>query len=191
MINLIDTAVDTLKVLKQSELLNHEKRLMDIFSFILPNKSKALSTNFYKKIFSIENELNLVLVSHLYLERVLNEILHKNLNGFETLERKGILNSFYKKIVFLRSERITPDSILNDLLIFNQLRNRYAHELNYNLAEFDIFQFSFLKKHSKSFDIKRKSSKRTLNRILVRHSVFHLIVQLTSNHRYLHLIDEE
>jgi len=191
MIDLIDSALKDLKTRKQSEFIDHEKLVMATFSIALPKQSKTLNTNLIKKIFSIDEELNLILVGHLYLEKLLNGILTENLKGFEILDKRGVLNSFYKKIMFLKSEQITPNQILDDLLIFNQLRNMYAHELNYNIADFDIFKLSFLKKYASSFQIKRRSNKRILNRILVRHSIFHLLLKLTSTHSYLHLIDEK
>lgn len=187
----ITIVIEDLKSKKQKEFGIHEKTVKSLIAAIQPKQSKISGTNLVKRIYGYDDELNIVLVGHLYLERYLNEILNVNIANFEELVKKGKYNSFHKKATYIITKNISEKQLINDILIFNRLRNKFAHKLNYNIIDFDIFQFSFLNKYSTEFAIKNKNTKRELNRILLRHSIYHLFRSLTKAHRFLHLIDEE
>ncbi|MEY8847313.1 hypothetical protein AB9K26_00735 [Psychroserpens sp. XS_ASV72] len=189
--HVLNIAIEDLGLKKQKDYAEFEKLLISIIDSISPKKSISLGSNLTKKIFEYDNELNIVLVGHLYLEKYLNEILDKNLKSFETLEKRGILNSFYKKVTYLKAEKITPNELLDNITVYNKMRNKFAHHLNYDISEFNVFEFSYLKKYESDFNVKRKKEKRILHRILVRLITYHIMVMLTRNHSYLHLLNED
>ncbi len=189
--HVLTISMEDLRLRKPKDYEAFEKILISIVGISSPNKTISLGKNLTKKIFEYDNELNIVLVGHLYLEKYLNDILGKNLKGFETLEKKGILNSFYKKVTYLQAEKITPSDLLDNIITYNKLRNKFAHKLNYDIIEFDIFEFGYLKRYQSEFKVKRKKEKRILYRIFIRLITYHIMVMLTRSHNYLFLLDEE
>ena len=92
MIKLIPSIINDLQNRKQSEYIYHEENVMAVFTFLMPKNSIELNKNLIKKIFNIDEEINLVLISHLYLERLLNEIIFENISD----DNNEKINSFYK-----------------------------------------------------------------------------------------------
>jgi len=134
--------------------------------------------------------LNIVIVIHLYFERLLNEILDKELENFSNLQKEGLFNSFYKKIIFLKSQCLINNDIAYDLIVFNKLRNKFAHKLNYELCEFDFFEFNCFKNYKDQLIVKRKADRNIFYRILIKYFFIWIEYQLHQQHSVLHFIDE-
>lgn len=184
----------TLQLLCKSKITEYEKIEDSVIGFsylVLPKSTKSLSLNFIKRTYQIKDELSLILIGHLYIERFLDEILNNKLENYIILEKAGVLNSFYKKVMFLKSERFISDVIADDILIVNQIRNKYAHQLNYNLNEFDFYKFSFMKKYKGKFKVKSKRNIRILYRVILRLLFFSLIDSLSNRYKFLFLLNDK
>lgn len=81
---------------------------------------------------SRSDPLYLVIKGHLFIENELNKILE----GF--IPNPKILNlnkkGFYEKVCLAQSFNMIDEPVTNALLNFNDLRNAYAHNLNFNLS---------------------------------------------------------
>lgn len=181
--------LNNLALCKKSDYLELEKKIMRLADEFFPQKSTSLGKNLSKNALTSESELDLILTGHLYLERLINDILDDILNDFKSLEKSGILNSFHKKACYLKLEKIVSSDLIDDIIIFNKLRNKFAHNLNYDLVDFDVFQFSFSKDFSDKITPKRKDYKRAATRIIIRSSLLYFLFNLTKEHNILFLSD--
>ncbi len=185
----ITPVFESLKKLKLKELHKTETSLEKLFEVLLPKKSKILSRIIEKKIFSSYDSMNIVLVAHLFIERLLNEILDKKLIDFTLLHQNGFFNTFYKKILFLKTQGLINE-IADDILLFNNLRNKFAHKLNYDIYDFDFNSFIIIKKTRSERIIKFKRYKNMYYRILVKLIFFSIELELYNQYDFLYLIDE-
>ncbi len=186
----LETTMNALKDISIKEYSTLETNLLTIAG-LLPKKSKSLSMNFLKKIFSTNDNIILILLGHLYIERLLNEIIIK-VDSLAQSRGNDKLNTFYKKIIFLKKEKIIEDNIADDIIIMNVLRNCFAHELNYQLLNFDPWILSKLKKYQREdVEPKNKKNKEVFIRIILKMYFFNILKHLSSEFRFLHLIKEQ
>lgn len=186
----ITEILNNLKLLKIKDYHDHEVTIDTIFGRLMPKKSKILSRNIKKRVFESKDSMNIVIVIHLYFERMLNEILDKELKDYSNLQKEGLFNSFYKKIIFLKTQCLINNDIANDLIVFNKLRNKFAHKLNYELCEFDFFEFTCFKSNKNQLIVKRKADRNIFNRILIKHFFIWIEYQMLQQHSILFLINE-
>jgi hypothetical protein len=74
-----------------------------------------------------------VLITHLYLEYLMNVILEKQL-----AKPKEIVEwQFWDKLKVLDSLGILPDNVIKNLEIVNRIRNMYAHRLDIETEDFE------------------------------------------------------
>lgn len=152
----------------------------------LPKKSKALVTNFYKLIFSIDDPLHLIIRSHLYTEVMLNAVIRKNFKNPE----KIIDFSYSQKIKTLFALGKLDNLLYSDLIQLNQLRNKFSHNLKYDIAEFDFSKFSDMKGIYTLKDYDRKSAKKSFNLLLFKYECLFILEKMTDHFREIYLIDE-
>lgn len=153
----------------------------------LPKKSKSLVMNLIKDIFKIEEPRLLVLKVHLYMEIIVNEILKKNLKQPEILDNY----SFYQKVNILKAIGIFNNSLSDDLLYLNKLRNHFAHDLRYDVAELDLSQFSDMKTVYSLINYKRRAEKRSLNIFLIQFEIILLLFKMIEKFKVIHFLDVE
>lgn len=105
-------------------------------------KKKPLGSELLRKIHLEEDPLALVLKAHLIIEIVLDEIIRKKFrHGSILLKRKDVSFSLKKDI--LRSKNYLDLNLHSDIHLLNDLRNKYAHDYFYDLAEFDMNKFYY------------------------------------------------
>ncbi len=184
----IDSLLNNLTLCKKSDYIKLEKTIMNLADEFFPKNSKSLGQNLSKKALTASNDLDLILVGHLYIERLLNDLLDHVLKGFKSLE-KTIFSSFYKKAIYVKYEKLVSVKSVDDILVFNQLRNKFAHNLNYDLADFDVFKFSYAKPYADKIKPKRKNDKRVCNRLIIRASLLYFLFNLTKENEVLFLSD--
>ncbi len=190
-INPLEIIFDACKATNKREYPNIEKTLLTVIEF-LPKKSKNLSTNFFRKIFSTSENITLILLGHLYIERLLNEIITIKYSILNTDDKNIKFNSFYKKIAFLKKEGVLEVNVADDIITINELRNCFAHELNYQLSSFDLWKLSELKKYRREvFEPKNRKLKEIFTRLILKIYFFNLMRNLSSEFRFLHLINEQ
>ncbi len=166
-----------LKVLK-------EKYIEKIEEILLPKNTIIFSTMFSKKIFSTESTRELIITSHLFLENMIEEIIKK-----EIPKPKNIIKySYYNKLIVLHSLSLISDELFKDMKLINEIRNKYAHNLKYSIAEFDIKKFSYLK-NFKILDFKRKKDIEKYNHILLSLCIEWTHEKLSKNHECIYLMN--
>ncbi|MDM5333450.1 hypothetical protein QUF56_09445 [Ureibacillus composti] len=78
------------------------------------------------------DKMYLILRGHLYIELELNTLLDNCLPHPEELELNKM--TFYNKVKLAKALNLIDDLTKNVLLQFNEIRNNYAHNLNYQLG---------------------------------------------------------
>ncbi|MCK4928970.1 MAG: hypothetical protein KAR76_04455, partial [Methanosarcinales archaeon] len=97
---------------------------------LFPEKSKVLSTNYFKDIFATEDTRTLILIIHLYLEHIISAIIKEKFVNYEEILKFGL----FQKVKILRAADIITENISNDILYINSIRNKFAHKLNYDAS---------------------------------------------------------
>jgi hypothetical protein len=87
------------------------------------------------------DQATLVLNLHLSTEYWLDRLLQKRCNLDEE-ELESFDLSYSKKLTVLRELTIVPVDILQNLKVLNELRNRFAHSLDYMLGD-NVADFNF------------------------------------------------
>ena len=102
----------------------------------LPQKTKVMSRAFLKDIIDTKETRLLILIAHLYLENFLDEIIKNRVK-----RPNNILNFRYlsAKLNIIYSFGILDEQLYKEILFFNTLRNKYSHDLT-----FDIFFYSLM-----------------------------------------------
>lgn len=152
-----------------------------------PQTSKIRSQNLKKKLFSKNDFLYSVIISHLYIERLLNEILIKEVP--HDIDKGS--NSFYKKISIIQKLRHLDYDLCEDIILINNIRNKYAHELNYDIRNFDIYKFIIINIEKIQTKVHHPKNRRILNELLFKLAIIEIQYQMCKNKDYLFLIDEK
>lgn len=95
-------------------------------------KSKTLARKFLDELKALTDERAIVLTAHLLCEHWLDELIEKN-----AIKSKEILNNrqytFSFRLNFVLNMRLIPLAIEEDLQVLNQIRNCYAHDLDFKI----------------------------------------------------------
>ncbi|OKL40790.1 hypothetical protein A3841_13145 [Pontibacter flavimaris] len=168
-----------------------ETSLTNFIDSFFPRSSVKLGTNFIKKVTTSTDNITFILLGHLYIERLLNEILLKEFDIHDIKKGNKSLNTFYKKVVFLKKTKTIDEELINDILLINSLRNAFAHELNYKLSNFNIWKLSALKNVERNdFEPNSKAAKDIFTRLIIKVYFFKILRDLTEKFRFLSLLNE-
>src|SRR5439155_19806811 len=74
-----------------------------------------------------------VLITHLYIEYILDWILRKKFPKHEYVLKQ----KFYSKLKTLESMKILTDQIMHELFLVNDIRNLFAHRIDIESHEFN------------------------------------------------------
>ena len=171
---------------KQLKQMLDSGGLFDFASFY-PEKSKVLSTNYFKDIFTTKDTRTLILIIHLYLEHIISAIIKEKFVNYEEI----IDFRFFQKVKILRATDIITDNISNDILYINSIRNKFAHNLNYDASFIDILKFSKLAQINKMKKYKMKSYQRRYNHIMLVFYCSYLLMKLSKDFPLIHLLNVE
>lgn len=97
---------------------------------------KSASEIFTDEMEYKNDKLYLILRGHLYIENELNKLLEGFLPNPEILELYK--ESFRRKIDLAFALNLIKPKLYDILLGFNELRNKYAHRLKYNISHDEI-----------------------------------------------------
>ncbi len=95
-------------------------------------------------------ELIFVLRAHLFIEEILESIIKSKLPKYKAiLEKPGL--QFFDKLRLVRAMDVLPKGIFASINALNELRNKFAHNIDYKAAVEDIDKIaeSFLKAYAK------------------------------------------
>ncbi|TPE45586.1 hypothetical protein [Pontibacter mangrovi] len=189
--NLLHKVLLNLKQTKKEDFVTLETSLSDLIDSFSPRNSVKLGTNFIQKVITSTDNITFVLLGHLYIERLLNEILLKEFDIQDIKKANKSLNTFYKKVVFLKKAKTIDEELINDILLINSLRNAFAHELNYKLSNFNIWKLSALQNVERNdFEPNSKAAKDIFTRLIIKVYFFKILRDLTEKFRFLSLLNE-
>ncbi|MCY7297509.1 hypothetical protein [Alteromonas sp. a30] len=80
-----------------------------------------------------------VLKAHLYTENFLEKVILSALERGDKLVENGSF-SYHQKLLICEATDILPDSLISSLRNLNKLRNKFAHQLDMNIAESDVLR---------------------------------------------------
>jgi hypothetical protein len=131
-----------------------------------------------------KSPITLIIKSHLFLESMLDHVIKKKLpHSSLILDRHDFTFSF--RIDLLRVLNLIDAIVFNDLKSLNSLRNKYAHDLAYDIALFDVTKFHYCKYFSDLFRKCPEDLKRPLNCLALRLVLYYLFSHLDQRHPYL------
>jgi len=175
--------IDDLSKKEMIEFIDKELHLK-VVDFCLPKKSKIFSTNHVKMLFSKRSIRERVILSHLFFENMMEEIIN---NKFPKPE-KVLDNTFSKKLDILYSLDYISNENYQTLKLINNIRNNFAHDLRYDIGKFQIERFPGLKK-VKLINYKRQKDKEKYNDFLLTFCSFLAIISLEREHPFIRLMD--
>lgn len=121
-----------------------------------------LGSEFLRKIYDETDPLSLVIKAHLFVENFLNEIIREKFRNSELIpERKDFI--FSLKLDILRSKNCLDEKLYLDISKLNNLRNKFVHDLFYDISNFDMSTFYYCDGLYNRVPIKSKESKRVIN----------------------------
>lgn len=102
----------------------------------IAKQSEKKWEQFYQKYWRKDDTLTIVLKSHLFIENLLDEIFSLSIpNPSHIIEMK-----FYDKIRIFEALNFSSSEIVAKLLAINSIRNKYSHNLKFEIKTKDIQQ---------------------------------------------------
>ena len=142
---------------------NFDKFLLMLKQF-LPKKTKIMGTAFLKDISEIKDLRLLILLSHLYFENFIDEIIRKRLDS----SSKILDFSFIIKLEILHASKIVDDFLYSELRFINNLRNNYAHTLYFDILSYNFDKSPAIKNLKVLNKYRSKRAKRKLYDFILR-----------------------
>ena len=153
----------------------------------LPNKTKIMGVSFLKDITEIEDHRLLILMSHLYFENFIEEIIKKRLN----YSSRTLKSAFFRKLEILYKSKILDDFYYSELGFINDLRNNYAHNLSFDILDYNFDKSPRLKNLKILKKYRAKRSKRKLYNFIIRMYLISILFALSHDFREIHLLDNK
>lgn len=99
-------------------------------------------------------ELTSILKGHLFIERILDALIDRNLKHPEHLRRNQRL-TFDLKIDLAQAMGVLPERFLSPIKALNSIRNKYAHSENYqvSLEELNRLKLKWHPKQEQAFKV--------------------------------------
>ena len=160
--------------------------IFEIINSYSPKTTKILHTSYFKEVCSCEDVRLLTLVSHLYIENFLNEIINRRIpNPNKILDYR-----FKQKLDIIHSLNHLSLDLYDDINFLNKLRNSFAHDLKFNISKFDFEKSLSLKKYYKLNPYKKKSYQNLFLVTLYKLFLFELGFKLGKNFKELYLLNK-
>lgn len=152
----------------------------------LPKKTKIMGRAFLKDIVEIKDIRLLILLSHLYFENYINEILKKRLGH----SSKMLDLSFSIKLEILHASKIISDDFFyTELRFINKLRNNYAHNLYFDILDYNFDKSPAIKSLKVLNKYRSKRAKRKLYDFILRIYLIYLVLIFSENFKETNLLD--
>lgn len=170
----------------ESEFLAFLKRpLQEQGGFLYKDK---LGSHFLGLVHTEEDPLVLALKSHLFVEAFIDDIIKSKFRY-----PKAILGNrdftFSMKVSVLYSRNYLSEDLYKDILLLNNLRNKYAHNLSFNIAEFDVSRFKYCDTLA-NLETRNNEIRELVNIKVFRWVAFCLLMRLTEKFPFLENISK-
>ena len=143
-----------------------------------------LGSDLLRQLFLHESPLSLVVTAHLFFEAFLEEIIRRKFPHCEILFKRRDF-SYSLKLDLLRAKGSLDAAIYNDLRLLGNLRNKFAHNLEFSLAEFDFTRFTYCKEIYRESAWDWAEGHVRINLYLLRHILQLLLMRLTERHPFI------
>jgi hypothetical protein len=163
---------------------NFDKFLLMLRQF-LPKKTKIMGTAFLKDIIEIKDLRLLILLSHLYFESFINEIIKKRLNSSSRIFEF----SFSIKLEILHASKIMDGSLYSELKFINNLRNNYAHTLYFDILDYNFEKSPAIKSLKVLNKYRSKRARGKLYDFILRIYLIYLVLTFSKNFKETNLLD--
>jgi hypothetical protein len=131
-----------------------------------------------------KDPLNLTLKSHLYIENFLEEILKKKFkNSLLLLSNRDF--TFALKLDVLHAKNYLDEKLYKDIRLLNRLRNKFAHDLAFDIAAFDMTQFCYCEDLYQRVRVKSQEARRLVNISIFRNVLWELFLRLIKKHKFI------
>jgi hypothetical protein len=164
----------------EKELVRYLKQDINLGNLI----EGPLGSHFLKHVAQERDVLNLTLKAHLYIENFLEEILkRKFMHGAILLNNRDV--TFSLKLDILRAKNYLDEKLYHDIRLINRLRNKFAHELTFDIGSFDMSQFSYCEGLYQDVRTKKAETRRLVNIHIFKHVLLYLLLRLTEEHEFI------
>ncbi len=168
----IEDENELLKDLKERKIFN-QKNL----------KLEMLGANLLKTLDDETDGLSLIIRSHLYIERILDYIIEKKFKYHNSILKEDF--TFYKKLLILKSKNYLQNQMFLTIKYINTIRNKYAHNLDYNIANFDLSLFPYCEDVYSSLKTTNINIKKEAHIFILKYIIYNLLINLTKKHPYI------
>ncbi len=162
-----------------------KKNMMDdeilpyLASEFLPKSSNLLVNNFISDILTLRSNLrNLVIISHLYFENIIDGLIETNFKNPQAFDNFN----FYNKIKVLESQKVLDDDIMNYLLLINNIRNKFAHNLDYDMPDSQLMDIPFFSLVCNRFNYKIRKYRMKRNYNMFAAGCIDIILRIIEDH---------
>lgn len=100
--------------------------------------SNSIALKFLYRIRKIQDPLAQIITLHLFTENWLDKLIKNKAKNPQEIQRWNYRN----KLSFVYNMDLIPDPLYHNLIKLNSIRNKCAHDLNYDLNEISLFDFS-------------------------------------------------
>ena len=83
------------------------------------------------------------------------------------------------------SKNYLTDKLFRTIKLLNTIRNKYAHNLKYDISNFDFSQFPYYEDIYLSLKTKNIDVKKEAHIFVLKHIIFNLLINLTKKHPYI------
>ena len=145
----------------------------------LPKSSTFLVNKFIENILIQPPDMrNIVITSHLYFENIVDELITKKFSKPE-----AILNfSFYNKIKIIEANGLLKPQSIKYLLFVNNIRNKDAHDIDYDIPDSDLNKINYFEKVINRFPYKISKYRRGRNRLIFTIATLSILFEITDEH---------
>lgn len=171
---------------KLFEFIEQQRKSQREFTFQQAHK-EPLGSEFLRRIWDEVDPLSLVLKTHLIIENFLEEIIYNKFRYSKVLFDRGDF-SFSIKVDILRAKNYLDEKLYSDIRLINNLRNKFAHDFFYDIADFDMSRFHYCDRLN-DYNIKDVEVKRVVNIYVLRFVLYRLLERLTSKYPFIGKLD--
>lgn len=162
------------------------EHFLSMLKQFLPKKTKIMGTSFLKDIVEIQDIRLLILLAHLYFENYIDEILKKRLgHSSKMLDFRFIV----KLEILYASEIISDDNFYAELKFINKLRNKYAHNLYFDIVDYNFDKSPAIRSLKVLNKYRSKRSKRKLYDFILRIYLIYLVFIFSENFKETNFLD--
>lgn len=144
----------------------------------------SLGSHFLQYVANEKDALNLTIKAHLYVENFLEEILkRKFMHNSIFLNNRDF--TFSLKLDVLCAKNYLDEKLYRDIRLLNRVRNKFAHDLSFDISTFDMSQFYYCEELYQRVKTESEEAKRLVNLSIFKYVLMELLFRLTQKHKFI------